>query len=142
MKRKRVPRTRHGIGTLTNMGDVHYGRTRRPTRDREYPAGSNHEQKAVPKPSEGFGDHGRLVSVRQLAAIYGIAASTLYAHIQADPTFPYMNIGLGRKFLIDRKRFEEWLIQKTEREKRRHFGIPTALELTEAFKTGRPKGEK
>lgn len=75
----------------------------------------------------------RLVSVRTLATDYGISKSTLYELIKSDPTFPYKNVGLRKKFMIDTEKFEAWLETRTENHRNDHFGLPTAHVLLETY---------
>jgi predicted DNA-binding transcriptional regulator AlpA len=70
-----------------------------------------------------------MVSVKALAAQYGISKSTLYELIRADPTFPYKNIGAKKKFMVDAAMFEKWIEARTERERDNHFGLSTANEV-------------
>lgn len=71
------------------------------------------------------------LSVKSLAARYGISKSTLYELIKSDPTFPYRNVGLRKRFLVDSSRFEVWLNDRTAREQDARFGLPTAHGLLE-----------
>jgi predicted DNA-binding transcriptional regulator AlpA len=74
-----------------------------------------------------------LVSVRVLADQYGISKSTLYELIQSDPTFPYKNVGLRKKFMIDAAKFDVWLDARTENQRNDRFGLPTAHVLLEKY---------
>lgn len=70
-----------------------------------------------------------LVSVKALAGQYGIAKSTLYELIKSDPNFPYKNVGLKKKFMIDVAEFESWLTMRTQKQKGEAFNLPPADEL-------------
>jgi predicted DNA-binding transcriptional regulator AlpA len=74
-----------------------------------------------------------LVSVKALAAQYGVSKSTLYELVKSDPTFPYKNVGLRKKFMIDAAEFKIWLEARTEKQKDDHFGLPTASGLLEKY---------
>ncbi len=75
-----------------------------------------------------------LVSVKELAAQYGISKSAVYELIKSDPTFPYKNVGAKKKFMIDAAKFAVWLESRTEKQKDDHFGLPTAHGLLEKYK--------
>jgi hypothetical protein len=76
----------------------------------------------------------RLVSVKALAARYGLNKAAIYGSIKTDPTFPYANVGLKKKFMIDVCHFETWLARRTDRQKHEHFAIPSTADLLAAFK--------
>lgn len=67
-----------------------------------------------------------MVSVKALAIHYGMSKSTLYALIRSDPTFPYLNVGLKKKLMIEAAKFEMWLNARTDKQKDEHFGLPAA----------------
>jgi Helix-turn-helix domain len=75
-----------------------------------------------------------LVSVQALTEHYGLSKSTLYELIKSDPTFPYVNVGLRKKYMIDGERFEMWLKERTEKQKSEQFGLPTASGLLEKYR--------
>ena len=70
-----------------------------------------------------------LVGVKELAARYGISRSTVYELIRSDPTFPYRNVGMKKRLLIDVAEFEVWLDARMKREKERAFNLSTVKEL-------------
>lgn len=67
--------------------------------------------------------------VRELAVRYGVSKSTLYELIRTDPTFPYKNVGVKKRLVIDAAEFESWLNGRTQRQKEEVFNLPTAEEL-------------
>lgn len=69
------------------------------------------------------------VSVKDLASRYGVSKSTLYELIRTDPSFPYKNVGLKKRLIIDAAEFESWLNSRTQRQKEKAFSLPTANEL-------------
>lgn len=69
------------------------------------------------------------ISVKELAARYGVSKSTLYELIQSDPTFPYKNVGVKKRLVIDAAEFESWLTARTQRQKEEAFNLPTVDEL-------------
>jgi hypothetical protein len=75
-----------------------------------------------------------LLSVKDLAWRFGLKPAAIYGFIKTDPSFPYTNVGLKKKYMVDLTKFEIWIGQRTEREKCQTFGIPTAGELLARFK--------
>lgn len=97
--------------------------------------------KSVPKTSVRShdavnGGEPRLLSVKALAARYGITKAAIYGFIKTDPTFPYANVGLKKKFVIDVAHFETWLTRRTDKEKHEHFATPSTADLLAVFKRG------
>lgn len=76
----------------------------------------------------------RFLSVKETAEKYGISVWTIYELIKGDPSFPYRNIGLKRKFVVLADEFEKWLEVRTKREKHTEMRIPTADELLNSLK--------
>ncbi len=76
-----------------------------------------------------------LVAVKALALKYGVGPATIYEFIKTEPDFPYVNVGVKKKFLIDVNKFDIWLTERTKKQKHEHFAIPTALDLTTVFKS-------
>jgi hypothetical protein len=94
---------------------------------------------AVPKPLGDIADHSRtstprFVTVKTLAALYEIEVGAIYSWIKFEPDFPYRNAGVKKKFLVDAHQFETWLAERTDRQKREHFAIPSAIDLKNIFK--------
>lgn len=71
----------------------------------------------------------RYVSVKELSKMYGVSTWSIYELIKHEPSFPYRNIGLKRKFVIDPDAFEAWMEKRTKREKALAQRLPTADEL-------------
>jgi hypothetical protein len=71
----------------------------------------------------------RFVSIKEIASRYRVSDWTLYRFIKTDPTFPYLNVGLKKKFVIDEGAFRIWMEQRTRRERSRHFRIPSGEDL-------------
>jgi hypothetical protein len=74
------------------------------------------------------------ISVKQLATLYGLKAGAVYEFIRTDPSFPYVNAGVKKKFLINTDEFETWLKSRTTKQKHEHFAVPSSLDLISAFK--------
>ena len=71
----------------------------------------------------------RLKSVKQISSEYGISESILYSQIKTDPTFPVVNIGKKKKYLIDSISYIRWLKSRTL-----SSSILSAEELIRRFK--------
>lgn len=98
---------------------------------------------AVPKgQGEDQRHQPRLVTVKTLATLYGLNQGAVYALIKTEPDFPYINVGLKKKFMIDVSQFETWLAERTRKQKHEHFAVPTALDLKAVFKNKTPGGIK
>lgn len=57
----------------------------------------------------------RLKSIKQIAHEFGISESILYSQIKTEPTFPVINIGRKKKFVIDPTLYLSWLQKRTNR---------------------------
>jgi predicted DNA-binding transcriptional regulator AlpA len=95
-------------------------------------------QFSVPKTSitpadEVKGPGPTLVTVRQLVALYGISMESVYTFIKTDTTFPYRNVGLKKKYMVDVAAFERWMVERTDRERCKVLHIPTAFDLLRRF---------
>ena len=78
--------------------------------------------------SEGY------VSVKELAARYGVSTSTLYELIRTDPTFPCRNVGAKKRFVIDEAEYEVWLTERDRKQKDKTFNLQTADKLLRGIK--------
>lgn len=93
---------------------------------------------SVTKPSSEIQDSSTTlpqghVSISVLAKRYGMSRSAIYALIKSDPTFPFKNVGLKKKYVVDCEAFERWSSERTTREKNELFSIPSATELLERY---------
>ena len=75
-----------------------------------------------------------LLTVKELASRYGLSLSGIYEFIKHDPTFPYKNVGLKKKYMVDAVEFEKWINDRTQHEKKRSFNLPSATDLLERYK--------
>ncbi len=97
----------------------------------------------VPKPVGNVGTtHPRLVPVKELARLYGLSTGAVYSFIKTEPDFPYVNVGVKKKFMVDIVLFESWIADRTKRQKHEHFAIPNAVDLMTVFKNKTPGGYK
>lgn len=71
----------------------------------------------------------RFYSIKEVSNMFGISQWLIYAHIKSDPTFPYVNVGLKKKLLIDITKFDEWILKRSKTEVEQNFNLPTAQEL-------------
>ena len=92
----------------------------RPLTGRPHPCWPLSQEKLQPK---------RFHSIKEVSSMYGISQWLIYAHIKSDPTFPYVNVGLKKKLLIDITRFENWILKRSKVEIEKGFNLPTAQEL-------------
>lgn len=73
--------------------------------------------------------HPGLLSVRKVATMYGLSKTSLYELIKSDPSFPYKNVGVKKRLMIEGEKFELWLSKRTELERNERFNIPSMDEL-------------
>jgi len=97
----------------------------------------------VPKGKADLGRHRpSSVSVKDLAALYGLNIGAIYALIKTEPDFPYVNAGIKKKFLVDVAQFETWLAERTKKQKHERFAVPSYFDLETVFKNKPPGGIK
>ena len=70
-------------------------------------------------------------SIGEISAMYGISQWLLYYHIKTDPSFPHINIGAKKKFLIGLKEFDSWLTEKGHRATLEQHLLPDPKKLAE-----------
>lgn len=75
-----------------------------------------------------------LVTVKRLAALYGVSASSVYSLIKTDPSFPWLNVGLKKRYMVDVMKFEKWLEERNKKERSEIFDLPSATELLKRYK--------
>lgn len=71
----------------------------------------------------------KFLSIKEVASMYGISLWLLYTHVKSDPSFPVINIGLKKKFVIDPAKFDSWLETKTKKFRENEHRILSAEEL-------------
>lgn len=95
----------------------------------------DNELKPDPKTSgEVILDGPRLVAIKELTKLYGLKLSAVYGLIKTDSSFPVVNIGLKKKYMIDLIHFEKWLTTRTAKEKQDRSHHPTSQDLLKMFK--------
>ena len=84
-----------------------------------------------PQISELFSlDEGReLLTVKDVATIYKICQRTIYDLIKTDSSFPYINVGLKKKYMIDKEKLEASIEKRTRRERQNHFKLAKPQDL-------------
>lgn len=73
----------------------------------------------------------KFYSIKEVSQMYGIGQWLIYHHIKADPTFPYVNVGIKKKLLIDLKGFEQWLMGRSQKNNNEKHYLPSVNELME-----------
>jgi|GEM_PF-910835 len=73
----------------------------------------------------------KFYSIKEVASMYGINQWLIYHHIKADPTFPYVNVGVKKRFLIEPQKFEQWLTLRSHKNVNERHQLPSATELME-----------
>ena len=73
----------------------------------------------------------RFYSIKEVSVMYGISQWLIYHHIKTDPTFPFVNVGIKKKLLIEPKSFEGWVSSRTRNQVHQGFNLPSAKELLE-----------
>lgn len=81
-----------------------------------------------------FMEHAKLLTIKELAAIYGLSQSTIYALISTEPSFPFFNVGRKKKYVVSKELFEKWLAHRTAREKEHNIGVMNGADLLDRFK--------
>lgn len=81
------------------------------------------------RPREEVKGSSPFLSIKEVADRYGVSDWTIYRFIKTEPTFPYLNVGLKKKFVINEDSFLMWMEERTKRERGRIFHIPSADEL-------------
>lgn len=80
-------------------------------------------------PSEVVRPTSRYLNVKEVAAMYGISIWTIYELIKTDSSFPYRNIGIKKKFVVNPDEFETWMTERTKKERQKEMHVPSAEEL-------------
>jgi predicted DNA-binding transcriptional regulator AlpA len=78
-------------------------------------------------------DNPRLVTVKRLAAFYGLTLNSIYTLIKTDLSFPYKNVGVKKKYMVEIAEFEKWLNSRATTEKNQTLNIPKAADLIKRY---------
>ncbi len=57
----------------------------------------------------------RLKTINEISHEFGVSKTILYSQIKTDPTFPVVNIGRKKKYMIDTTSYLAWLAKQTIR---------------------------
>lgn len=76
----------------------------------------------------------RFLSVKEISKEYRMSMRVIYNLIKTDSTFPYINMGVKKKLMIDLEAFDLWLVKRTLNEQKNQFKIPDLMELTKGRK--------
>lgn len=79
-------------------------------------------------------DKPRLVPIKELTRLYGLKLSAIYGLIKTDSSFPAVNVGLKKKYMIDLNNFNKWLEARNEKEKQTRSNEPTSHDLLKIFR--------
>lgn len=96
------------------------GPQERPLTGRPHPWWPSNEEKILQK---------KFYSIKEVSKMYGISQWLIYHHIKSDPTFPYVNVGVKKRLLIDPGKLEEWLTNRTKVQTHEAHNLPTINEL-------------
>lgn len=75
---------------------------------------------------QDYNDERNFLTVHEVAKKYKISTKTIYKHIKNDPTFPYVNIGIKKRYMIDEEFLRSWIFKRTYKEQHELFSIPSA----------------
>lgn len=76
----------------------------------------------------------RLVAIKELTKLYGLKLSAIYGLIKTDSSFPAVNLGLKKKYMIDLNEFNKWLEARNKKEKQARSNEPTSDDLLKVFR--------
>lgn len=55
----------------------------------------------------------KYLSIKETSMIYGISTWTLYELIKTDKTFPWVNLGIKKRYAIDKFKLEDWISKRS-----------------------------
>ena len=70
-------------------------------------------------------------SIKEVSLMFGINQWLIYHHIKTDPTFPHLNVGAKKRFLIEPPKLEQWFIKRSHKLCHQQHFLPSAHELME-----------
>ena len=73
----------------------------------------------------------KLYSIKEVATMFGISQWLIYHHVNNDPTFPFVNVGAKKRYLINPDKLEKWLEQKSKRDTLVNHYLPDSGQLLE-----------
>jgi hypothetical protein len=75
------------------------------------------------------------LSVKETASMLGVSHWTIYKLIEFDPTFPAHNIGVKKKFVVNRINLFAWMDSKTKRRALERKRLPSGEQLLKLTET-------
>jgi len=99
-------------------GSLHENLTKRPQ-----PCWPTKEDRIIPLK--------KLYSIKEVSNMYGMSGWLIYNHIKSDATFPFVNVGMKKKYLINIEKLETWLEKRSQNSKVEEFNLPETQELLE-----------
>lgn len=87
---------------------------------------------AIEKADRPHGHDGKgasYMTIKETAEFLRVSLWTIYSLVKTDPSFPYLNIGLKKKLVIDRVRLEEWMKVRSKYLTRTERNIPSSNDL-------------
>ena len=97
-------------------------------------ANNNPAEESVLKTPTELETGPKLLTIKVLAETFGLTVGSIYSMIRADSTFPYINVGLKKKFMVSPAEFQKWIEKRTDQEKAKKFSIPSSESLLKIFK--------
>lgn len=96
---------------------------------------TKNQAEAVPKTmSEVCLAQPRLVPIKELMRLYGLKLSAIYGLIRSDSSFPAVNVGLKKKYMVDLNGFNKWLEARSDKEKQARSNEPSKEDLLTMFR--------
>ena len=69
------------------------------------------------------------LNVKEVAAMLGVSKWTIYKLIESDQNFPVLNIGVKKKFVINKNEVLSWMDSKTKRRLLAKLNLPSGADL-------------
>ena len=69
------------------------------------------------------------LSIKEAARMFHVSDWTLYQLIRTDPSFPALNVGIKKKFVIEPNSLDAWFKNRSKRQRDFNFDLPNANEL-------------
>ncbi len=79
-----------------------------------------------------FGQHNinQCLTVKEVSKMFKVSMWSIYQMIKHCPDFPYVNVGLTKRYLIDPEKFHQWHNERTrKRQQKINSHLPSADEL-------------
>tara|TARA_Y100000768_G_C23984113_1_gene687684 strand:+ start:2176 stop:3405 length:1230 start_codon:yes stop_codon:yes gene_type:complete len=73
----------------------------------------------------------KFYTIKEVSSMYGIGQWLLYSHIKSDPSFPHINVGLKKRYMIELHEFDSWLRSRNKSRISVGHDLPEANDLME-----------